>query len=79
MDDFWRMIWEFKSKAIVMLCNLVEDNQETSYSYWPTKEEQSEKYGNITVTMQSKTVYGDYSVRKFSLQEDTVCGAPCGL
>ena len=46
---------------------------------WPTKVEDNEQYGNITVTMQSKKVYGDYSVRKFKLQEDTVCGSPCGL
>ena len=63
----------------MMLCNLMEDNQETSYPYWPTKEEQTEKYGNIIVTMQSKTAYGDYSVRKFNLQEDEVCGAHCGI
>ena len=27
VGDFWRMIWEFKSKAIVMLCNLEENGQ----------------------------------------------------
>ena len=43
----------------------------------PTKAEGNEQYGNITVTMESKTAYGDYSVRKFKLQEDTVCGSPC--
>ena len=26
-NDFWRMIWEFKSKCIVMLCNLLEHGQ----------------------------------------------------
>ena len=70
------MIWEFKSKIIVMLCNIVEDKQEASYPYWPTKEEETEKYGNILVTMQSKTAYGEFSVRKFNLQEDKVCGTP---
>ena len=73
VNDFWRMIWEFKSKIIVMLCNILEDNQEASYPYWPTKVEDNEKYGNITVTMQSKATYGEFSVRKFNLQEDKVC------
>ena len=68
------MIWEFKSKSIVMLCNIVEDDQETSYPYWPTKEDETEKYGNILVTLQSEAAYGDYSVRTFNLQEDEVCG-----
>ena len=27
VNDFWRMIWEFKSKAIVMLCNFEESGQ----------------------------------------------------
>ena len=27
VGDFWRMIWEFKSKAILMLCNLEENGQ----------------------------------------------------
>ena len=30
VNDFWRMIWEFKSKAIVMLCNLEEGGQVSS-------------------------------------------------
>ena len=25
MCEFWRMIWEFKSKVIVMLCQLEEE------------------------------------------------------
>ena len=57
----------------MMLCNMMEDNQETSYPYWPTKEEETIKYGKIIVTMQSKAAYGDFGVRKFNLQEDKVC------
>ena len=52
---------------------MMEDNQETSYPYWPTREEETIKYGKITVTMQSKAAYGDFGVRKFNLQEDKVC------
>ena len=62
-----------------MLCNMMEDNQETSYPYWPTKEEETEKYGNILVTLQSEAAYGDYSVRTFNLKEDEVCGTHCGI
>jgi len=73
VNDFWRMIWEFKSKSIVMVCNMVEDNQETCYPYWPSKEGETVKYGKIVVTMHSKAAYGDFSVRKFNLQEDKAC------
>ncbi len=27
VSEFWRMIWEFKSKVIVMLCRLEEDGK----------------------------------------------------
>ena len=27
VEDFWHMIWETKSKAIVMLCNLEEEGK----------------------------------------------------
>ena len=57
----------------------MEDNQETSYPYWPTKEEETIKYGKIIVTMQSKASYGDFIVRRFNLQEDKVSEAPCGV
>ena len=63
----------------MMLCNIVEDNEETSYPYWPTREDETEKYGNILVTLQSEATYGDYSVRMFKLKEDEVCGTPCGI
>ena len=62
-----------------MLCNMMEDNQETSYPYWPTKEEETIKYGKIVVTMQSKAAYGDFGVRKFNLREDKVCGLSGGI
>ena len=27
VSDFWRMVWEFKSKAVLMLCNTEENGQ----------------------------------------------------
>ena len=27
VDDFWRMIWEYQSRSIVVLCRMVEDGQ----------------------------------------------------
>jgi len=73
------MIWEFKSKSIVMLCKMVEDNRETCYPYWPTMEGEAVKYGKVVVTMQSTAGYDDFSVRKFNVQEDKVLIPLCVL
>ena len=27
VNDFWKMIWEMKSKTIVMLCELIEEKE----------------------------------------------------
>lgn len=31
VDDFWRMVWEHRASAIVMLCSLVEDGKVRYY------------------------------------------------
>ena len=77
VDDFWRMVWEFKSKVMVMLCNLMEGGQEACYSYrcWPAKEDQMVKHGKVLVTLnslnsQNSADSDDYVIRKFSIQEE---------
>ena len=27
VNDFWRMIWEYQSRSVVMLCRMKEDGQ----------------------------------------------------
>ena len=34
IEDFWTMVWELKSKVIVMLCNLVEGKTQKCANYW---------------------------------------------
>ena len=69
VEDFWRMIWEFKSKTIVMLCNMMEEGQECCFTYWPLKEGENIVVGKLKVTLQSKASYGDFNVRRLQVQE----------
>ena len=76
VSDFWRMMWEFKSKVIVMLCNMMEEGEEACYPYWPTRERQTVKYGNIIVTLMSSEIESadDYIIRKFTIQDHSMVG-----
>ncbi|GMR41626.1 hypothetical protein PMAYCL1PPCAC_11821, partial [Pristionchus mayeri] len=50
IDDFWRMIWQEKSKSILMLCNIVEQGKKKCEQYWPEGGEKAEaQYGPISV------------------------------
>lgn len=40
VDDFWRLVWQEKTKAIVMLCGVIELGKKKCEQYW------SEKAGN---------------------------------
>ena len=72
VNDLWRMIWEFKSKTLVNLCQPVEQSVEVCHPFWPSTESESKKYGKITVTLQSSTNFEHFEVRKFLLNDDRV-------
>uniref|UniRef100_A0A7E4VDN1 Protein-tyrosine phosphatase n=1 Tax=Panagrellus redivivus TaxID=6233 RepID=A0A7E4VDN1_PANRE len=37
VDDFWRLVYQEKIKAIVMLCNILEMGKKKCEQYWPEK------------------------------------------
>ncbi len=47
--DFWRMIWEFKSKTVAMVCNSEEEGQESAAPYWPAREDEPVEYGILVL------------------------------
>uniref|UniRef100_A0AAY5EBH9 Receptor-type tyrosine-protein phosphatase epsilon n=1 Tax=Electrophorus electricus TaxID=8005 RepID=A0AAY5EBH9_ELEEL len=57
VDDFWRMVWEWKCHSIVMLTELQEREQDKCFQYWPT--ENSVKYGDYSVEIKSDTQCDD--------------------
>ncbi|KAL0616866.1 Receptor-type tyrosine-protein phosphatase epsilon [Plecturocebus cupreus] len=63
VEDFWRMIWEWKSHTIVMLTEVQEREQDKCYQYWPT--EGSVTHGEMTVEIKSDTLSEAISIRDF--------------
>lgn len=48
IEDFWRMVWQEKSKSILMLCNIVEQGKKKCEQYWPEGGGEAQ-YGPISV------------------------------
>ncbi|NWI10847.1 PTPRA phosphatase, partial [Crypturellus soui] len=61
IEDFWRMIWEWKSCSIVMLTELEERGQEKCAQYWPS--DGAVSYGDITVELKKEEECESYTVR----------------
>lgn len=63
VEDFWRMVWEWKCHTVVMLTEVQEREQDKCYQYWPT--EGSVTHGEITIEIKSDTLSEAISVRDF--------------
>ncbi|XP_030049835.1 tyrosine-protein phosphatase non-receptor type 18 isoform X2 [Microcaecilia unicolor] len=55
MVDFWRMVWEYQVKVIVMACREVELGKKKCERYWPLDQEPS-SFGPFTVFMVEKNM-----------------------
>lgn len=49
VNDFWRMVWQEKSKSIVMLCKFLECGKEKCVKYFPTSIGEAIQYGRVSV------------------------------
>ncbi|KAL5486475.1 hypothetical protein EMCRGX_G018961 [Ephydatia muelleri] len=68
VGDFWRMIWEHKSAAIVMLAQLIEDGKEVCVRYWPEETNHPEVFGKYQVEKSAEDRNeSTYIIRKFKI------------
>uniref|UniRef100_A0A8C7ZNP5 Receptor-type tyrosine-protein phosphatase epsilon n=1 Tax=Oryzias sinensis TaxID=183150 RepID=A0A8C7ZNP5_9TELE len=65
VEDFWRMVWEWKCHSIVMLTELQEREQDKCFQYWPTDD--SVTYGNYIVELKGDTLCETFSLRDLVL------------
>ena len=71
VNDFWKMIMEQQCKTIVMLCELMEEGEESCACYWPTAEGPV-NFGTISVHLLSAVISNGMILRNFKLTENSV-------
>lgn len=67
---FWLMIWEQRSKAVIMLNRVVEKGAEKCAQYWPSKEQRQMDFSDtgFVVTLLSEDDKSYYTIRVLELQ-----------
>ncbi|KAJ8338757.1 hypothetical protein SKAU_G00355430 [Synaphobranchus kaupii] len=61
IEDFWRMIWEWRSCSIVMLTELEERGQEKCAQYWPS--DGALVCGDMSIELKREEESESYTVR----------------
>ncbi|XP_061118457.1 receptor-type tyrosine-protein phosphatase alpha isoform X2 [Conger conger] len=61
IEDFWRMIWEWRSCSIVMLTELEERGQEKCAQYWPS--DGALVCGDISIELKREEESESYTIR----------------
>ncbi|XP_058878557.1 tyrosine-protein phosphatase non-receptor type 2 isoform X2 [Acipenser ruthenus] len=69
-DHFWLMIWEQKSRAVIMLNRVIEKGSEKCAQYWPTSKDHEMIFSDtgFHVTLLSEDVKSYYTVRVLGLE-----------
>ncbi|XP_028289302.1 tyrosine-protein phosphatase non-receptor type 2 [Parambassis ranga] len=67
---FWLMIWEQKTKAVIMLNRVIEKGSEKCAQYWPTAEDREMAFRDtrFLVTLLSEDAKSYYTTRVLELQ-----------
>ncbi|KFV86044.1 Tyrosine-protein phosphatase non-receptor type 1, partial [Struthio camelus australis] len=70
---FWEMVWEQKSRGVVMLNRVMEKGSIKCAQYWPQKEEKEMFFEdtNLKLTLISEDIKSYYTVRQLELENLT--------
>ncbi|XP_064175003.1 phosphatidylinositol phosphatase PTPRQ-like isoform X2 [Anguilla rostrata] len=66
--DFWRMIWETRSRTIAMLTQCFEKGRIRCHQYWPEDNKPVTVFGDIVITKLSEDVFPDWTVRVLKVE-----------
>ncbi|XP_070577149.1 receptor-type tyrosine-protein phosphatase beta-like [Ptychodera flava] len=70
-DDFWRMIWEYNVKTIVMVTQCTERGKVKCDHYWPSDNKPAH-YGSIKVNVVSEEVFSEWTLRALHLENGAI-------
>ncbi|XP_035699732.1 receptor-type tyrosine-protein phosphatase alpha-like [Branchiostoma floridae] len=73
VDDFWRLVWEWKSYSIVMLTRLTENGKDQCHQYWP---DGRAEYGKISVELKETEKCPSFILRTFHVGHTENTGPP---
>uniref|UniRef100_A0A674CKZ3 Protein tyrosine phosphatase receptor type Q n=1 Tax=Salmo trutta TaxID=8032 RepID=A0A674CKZ3_SALTR len=66
--DFWRMIWETRTRTIAMLTQCYEKGRIRCHQYWPEDNKPVTVFGDIIITKLTEDVYPDWTVRALKVE-----------
>uniref|UniRef100_A0A8C8D585 Receptor-type tyrosine-protein phosphatase epsilon n=1 Tax=Oncorhynchus tshawytscha TaxID=74940 RepID=A0A8C8D585_ONCTS len=69
VEDFWRMVWEYRCHSIVMLTELKEREQDKCFQYWPAE-------GTATFEDYTLELKGDALCDTFTLKDMVLTYGP---
>ncbi|XP_046721007.1 phosphatidylinositol phosphatase PTPRQ-like isoform X2 [Silurus meridionalis] len=68
--DFWRMIWETRTKTIAMLTQCFEKGRIRCHQYWPEDNKPVSVFGDIVITKLTEDVHPDWTVRALRVEKN---------
>nr|XP_033808593.1 phosphatidylinositol phosphatase PTPRQ isoform X3 [Geotrypetes seraphini] len=73
VGDFWRMVWETRTKSIVMLTQCFEKGRIRCHQYWPEDNKPVTVFGDIVITKMVEDFQVDWTVRDIKIEKHGDC------
>lgn len=71
--DFWQMVWDQKSRTIVMLTKFMEGNKPKCMKYWPDNVGESmNPKPSLTITLTQQRIFADYEIRTIQVNHVSI-------
>ncbi|XP_071510084.1 uncharacterized protein [Diadema antillarum] len=69
IQDFWRMIWQYRVNIVVMINNIIEAGKDRCTVYWPEEMSSSVQFGQMVVTLRTIVERSDSVHRVMDVQQ----------